>query len=473
MLLSAGIRARQVGRVIGGGLLCAATAVGGCGDNAASYVPGEELSGGDTTVFDESALAFSLAARNLSGARRDPFFTGNSMFNRGWVTAPSSTTGQDGLGPTYNAGSCSGCHFKDGRGRPPETTDEEFLGLLIRLSVPGTDLHGAPAGDPSYGGQLNHRAILGVPAEGRAVVTYTEVPGTYADGIPYSLRRPTYEFVDLAFGPLAPDIMFSPRTAPAMIGLGLLEAISETTIVAFGDPDDRDGDGISGRPNRVFDPLSGSEKIGRFGWKANQPGLEQQNAGAFLGDIGITSPLFPTENCPPAQTDCLAAPEGGVPEIDQTKIDQITWYSHFLAVPARRTPRDPSVLRGRDLFGTTGCATCHVTEVRTGMLDGMPELSGQTIRPYTDLLLHDMGEDLADGRPDYLADGREWRTPPLWGIGLTPIVNGHSNFLHDGRARGLAEAILWHGGEAAASRDAFRILPAGDRNALVRFLEAL
>ncbi|MBC8133760.1 MAG: c-type cytochrome [Deltaproteobacteria bacterium] len=454
------------------GVLCAVGVVAGCGEEP-RYVAGEELLGGDTTVFDESPAAFSLAARNLIGARRDPFFTGNSMFNRGWVTAPSSTAGQDGLGPTFNATSCSACHFKDGRGRPPETADEEFLGLLVRLSVPGTDSRGGPRGDPNYGGQLNPRAILGVPAEGRAVVNYTDVPGTYADGTPFTLRHPTYEIRDLSFGPLAPNIMLSPRAAPAMIGLGLLEAISDETILALADPDDRDGDGISGRINLVFDPTTGLEKIGRFGWKANQPGLEQQNSGAFLGDIGITSPLFPSENCPAPQVDCISAATGEGPQIDQNKIDQITHYSRFLAVPARRTPKDPVVLRGRDLFVSVGCAACHLTQLRTGTRDGLPELSEQAIRPYTDLLLHDMGDDLADGRPDFLADGREWRTPPLWGIGLTPTVNRHSNFLHDGRARGFAEAILWHGGEGQASREAFRNLQSDERHALIRFLETM
>ena len=445
----------------------------GSGATASSYEPGEELGGGDTTVFESGRSAFSLSARNLHDERRDRFFVGNSMFNRGWVTAPSSTTGQDGLGPTFNANSCSSCHFKDGRGGPPESPEQDFLGLLIRLSIPGEDEQGAPLGDPNYGGQFNHRSILSVPAEGRSLVEYTELPGTYADGTAYSLRSPSYEFADLTFGPFAPGIMISPRTAPFMIGLGLLEAIVDDDILALEDADDADGDGISGRVNRVWDPKTESVVLGRFGWKANQPGLEQQNSGAFLGDLGITSPLFRAQNCPPIQTDCEAAVTGGTPEIDQDKVDDVTYYSRLLAVPARRDFQDPEVLRGKGLFLDAGCGSCHTPKFVTGEVESFPEVSQQTIRPFTDLLLHDMGPDLADGRPDFLASGSEWRTPPLWGIGLVSVVNDHTHFLHDGRARDLAEAILWHGGEAEASREMFRGMQADERAALVRFLEAL
>jgi CxxC motif-containing protein (DUF1111 family) len=454
--------------------LTAAAALAACSaSDGAAYELGEERSGGDTTVADRGRNAFSLAARNLQGARRDDFFIGNSIFNRAWVTAPASTTAVDGLGPTFNATSCSACHFKDGRGAPPTQPDAPFLGLLLRLSVPGLGPRGEPLDVPGYGGQLSHRAILGVPPEGAASVTYVEVPGAYADGEAYSLRRPTYRISDLAFGPLDPRTLVSPRVAPAMIGLGLLEAIDEDTILSLADEGDADGDGISGRPNRVWDPRARATRLGRFGWKANQAGLEQQNAGAFLGDLGITSPLAPDESCPAAQVACAAAPSGGSPELPQEKLDQVTYYSRLLAVPARRDARDPDVLRGKARFRDAGCAACHTPVLVTGQLAGVPEVSGQTIRPYTDLLLHDLGEALADDRPDFLATGREWRTPPLWGLGLIATVNEHMFLLHDGRARGLAEAILWHGGEAEPAREAFRALPAPDRAALLRFLESL
>ena len=434
---------------------------------------GDPLSGGQTTVFNATIAAFGQPARNLPLDSRTDFFVGNALFNRSWVTAPSSTEGSDGLGPVFNARSCSSCHFRDGRGRPPIEPDESFVGLLFRLSIPGETANGGPLSDPAYGGQLNQQAVLGVPAEGRATATYTEMPGMYGDGDPYSLRAPSYDFVDLAFGPLDNEIRVSPRTAPFIFGLGLLEALDDETIVARADPDDRDGDGISGRPNRVWDLRREAAVLGRFGWKANQPTIEQQTAGAFRDDMGLTSTLFPAQNCPPVQSECLAAPTGGDPEVDQRKIDVVTFYTRFLAVPARRDVDNPDVRRGEEVFDRIGCTDCHTATLVTGAVPEAPELSGQRIHPYSDLLLHDMGPDLADERPDFEADGREWRTPPLWGVGLIATVNRHTLLLHDGRARGFAEAILWHGGEAEPAATAFRTLPRDERAALLRFLESL
>jgi CxxC motif-containing protein (DUF1111 family) len=434
---------------------------------------GDPLSGGETTVFNATSNAFGQPARNLPLDLRTDFFVGNAFFNRNWVTAPSSTAGSDGLGPLFNARSCSSCHFRDGRGRPPLTPDEAFVGLLFRLSIPGRSEDGGPLDEPVYGGQLNQQAILGIVEEGRVAVSYTEVPGAYLDGDPYSLRMPSYDFVDLAYGPLHVDALVSPRTAPFIFGLGLLEALDESTLLERADPDDRDGDGISGRPNRVWDRREQRVVLGRFGWKANQPSIEQQSAGAFLGDIGLTSLLFPEENCTAAETACLAAPNGGEPELDQNKIDAIAFYGRFLAVPARRDVDDAEVRRGEALFASIGCANCHVSTLVTGTVPAAPALCEQRIHPYTDLLLHDMGSELADDRPDYEADGREWRTPPLWGIGLIETVNRHTLLLHDGRARGFAEAILWHGGEGEAAREAFRALDRDERAALIRFMESL
>ncbi len=435
--------------------------------------PGEELPGGATTVHDTTRNAFTLVARNLQGERRDAFFVGNSLFNRNWVTAPASTEGLDGLGPTFNAASCAACHFKDGRGKPPTEPGEKAQALLFRLSIPGQDAYGGPLEDPVYGGQLQPLAILGVPAEGWVELGRTERPGQYADGTPWSLEVPRYTLRDLAFGPPHPQLMMSPRVAPVMVGLGLLEAIPEARLEALADPEDRDGDGISGRVNHVWDVEHRATRVGRFGWKANKPSLQHQNAGAFRGDLGITSDLFPTQDCPPAQEACRAAPNGGEPELDARKLEQVTFYTRMLAVPARREPNEPEVLEGRALFREAGCASCHVPRHETGTMADAPELSGQVIFPYTDLLLHDMGPDLADDRPDFEATGSEWRTPPLWGIGLVKTVNRHTRFLHDGRARSLEEAILWHGGEAERAREHFRHLSAPERAALLRFLESL
>ena len=421
----------------------------------------ESRSGGDTTVDDATINAFALSARNMSFDRRQRFSVGNSFFNKNWVTAPASTATRDGLGPTFNARSCSTCHFKDGRGRPP-APGEEFQGILLRLGDAGV-----------YGDQLQPHAIADVPGEGTPRVTYVEQPGAFADGEPYSLRVPTYTIDAPAFGDLPDEFTISPRVAPAMIGMGLLAAIPEADILAAADPDDADGDGVSGRPNMVHDVANDTVKLGRLGWKANQPSVRQQVAGAFVGDMGITSSLFPDQNCPEGQPACAAAIAGGEPEVSDHILDDVVLYSATLAVPARRGMDDPAVQRGKDVFHTAGCVACHTPMHVTGPDPEFPEVADQTIFPYTDLLLHDMGDELADHRPDFAADGNEWRTPPLWGLGLIETVNRHQDLLHDGRARGPLEAVLWHGGEATAARDAVLALPKADRDALIAFLDSL
>ncbi len=457
-------------------VLLVALAAGCGGGGSGGAPPGdptEPFSGGATTVFNTSDDAFSFPAANLSVARSNAFFVGNSFFNSNWTIAPASANLRDGLGPVFNSASCSGCHPKDGRGRPPTGPGDAAPALLVRLSVPGTGPDGGPLPEPTYGDQLQPRSIPGVPAEGAVEVSYVEEPGAFADGAPYSLRRPAIAFPALAFGPLAADVLTSARQGQPVFGLGLLGAVPEAAIVARADEPDQDGDGISGRPNYVHDLRSGLPALGRFGWKANQPTLEQQAAGAFHGDIGVTTPLHPDENCGPGQVSCTAAPSGGAPEVEQPILDDMTFYLTTLAVPGRRRPFDPEVQAGRALFLSAGCAACHTPTLVTGTDPAFPEVSGQTIHPFTDLLLHDMGPELADGRPDFLASGSEWRTPPLWGVGLVETVNGHRFFLHDGRARGFAEAILWHGGEAAAARARFRAMTAAERDALERFLEDL
>ena len=431
-----------------------------------------ETLGGETTAFTATRNAFGLPARNLDNEQRRTFAVGNSFFRQNWVTAPASTTARDGLGPTMNALSCSSCHTLDGRAKPPDGPDDPERGLLFRLSIPGQDAQSGPLPDPAYGGQLQDRAVLLVSPEGRMIVIYRVEPGQFADGEAYSLRVPAYEIGDLAFGPLHPEIMVSPRVAPVVVGMGLLEAIPEADIMALADPDDANGDGISGRVNMVWDARKDGLSVGRFGWKANQPTVEQQTAGAFLGDIGITSSLNPEEDCPSVQHDCLQALSGGNPEISDERLAQVVFYTQALAVPAMRNIDDPEVVRGAEVFVSAGCQLCHNPSHTTGD-DPVEPLANQTIYPYTDLLLHDMGPGLADGRPDFQADGQEWRTPPLWGIGLVETVNGHTMFLHDGRARNLTEAIIWHGGEGEASKEAFLGLSKENREALIKFLESL
>lgn len=344
------------------------------------------------------------------------------------------------------------------------------MALLFRLSIPA---RGGSQPEPTYGGQFNNDAIPGVKPEGRVAIRYTEQPGSFADGERYSLRRPEYRFEQLGYGAMHPLVQVSPRIAPQMIGLGLLEAIREQDILANARTQAAAGQGITGRANYVPDAYAGRTLIGRYGWKANVATIAHQSAGAFNGDIGITSPRFAREECMPAQRDCRRAPHGGKPEIPADKMNAVIFYSQTLAVPAQRDADSLEVRRGKWLFSQLQCASCHVPSYTTGTLRGLPEVSGQKISPYTDLLLHDMGEDLADHRPDGLANGREWKTPPLWGIGLFRDVNGHSEYLHDGRARNLTEAILWHDGEAAAARQRFSALQRQDRAALLAFLNSL
>ncbi|EMN48059.1 PF06537 domain protein [Leptospira interrogans str. L1207] len=438
--------------------------------------PGEQYSGGYTTTFDTTVNAFDLAASNLREGGNIEFQGGNSFFNRTWVQGGNSAS--DGLGPVFNSTACNGCHVKDGRGTPPPDGSSVFSTMLIRVSKDGKDpTTGGPVGLDNYGLQINNRGIPGVQAEATTTVNFAEEPGSFPDGETYSLRRPTFTISNWNFG--APALVHqSPRTSPMIPGLGLLEAIPESTILSFADENDSDGDGISGKPNLVWDAKLQKKVLGRFGWKANEPTLFQQNQGAFLGDIGITSPLFPNQNCVGAQAACFAAPAGnnGNPEgteISNRTAELVTFYTKLLGVPGRRNWAQPDVVRGKEIFSQIGCNACHKPHIFTGYSEGFPEISFQHIKPYTDLLLHDMGPDLADNREDFEASGTEWRTPPLWGTGLIQKVNGHNHLLHDGRARGHKEAILWHGGEALTSRNKFVNLPKDDRDKLILFLESL
>jgi CxxC motif-containing protein (DUF1111 family) len=437
--------------------------------------------GAATSRRAPDADAFSQPAATLDFAQKLDFLVGNGLFRKLWVSAPSSTAASDGLGPLYNARACQSCHLKDGRGHPPEA-GERPEGLLLRLSVPAAAappydaiagwLDGAP--DPTYGGQLQTAGVAGVPAEARVAIDWSAETVALAGGETAELRRPTYRLTDLAYGPLAPGAMISPRVAPQMIGLGLLEAVPAADVLAHADPGDADGDGISGRPAVVWSAEHGRLMLGRFGHKAGQPTIRAQSAAAFAGDVGISTPPHPAPwgDCTAAQAACRAAFDDGI-EADAAALDLVTFYARTLAVPARRDPDDPRTLRGKAVFHEVGCAACHVPKFVTHRLPDAPETSFRLIWPYTDLLLHDMGAGLADGRPEGVATGREWRTAPLWGIGLTETVTGRARFLHDGRARSLLEAVLWHGGEAQAARDRVVGLSPADRAALIRFVGGL
>ncbi|MCB1875966.1 MAG: c-type cytochrome [Chromatiales bacterium] len=435
----------------------------------------EEAPGGPaTTARRLSRDAFSQPDANLGVADRLRFAIGKALFERVWVTAPASTRSTDGLGPLFNARSCEQCHARGGRGRPP-TEDGKAVSLVLHLSIPSPESGVTP--EPVYGTQLQDFAIPGLTAEGRVRVRYQPFPLTLADGTGIELRRPVFSVADLGYGPMAQDVLISPRIAPPMIGLGLLEAVDEADWLSLADPEDRDGDGISGRPNRVWSASLGRWAPGRFGWKAGQASLDDQNQVAFSKDIGISVPQHPAGagECTSAQSDCLTAADGNATEApyleaDEQITDLVLFYTRHLAVPGRIEADDSNVLAGRALFHSSGCAACHRPSLRIAATGEKPE---QTLWPYTDLLLHDMGEGLADDRPEFVADGREWRTPPLWGIGLTEEVSGYRFFLHDGRARSILEAILWHGGEARVARDRVIAMGAGQRADLLHFLESL
>jgi len=416
-------------------------------------------SGGQTTTFREGTEVFALPARNLGTYESITFAEGKAMFNE-------PLAGR-GLGPLLNAESCLACHRGHGSGTVPGFDTADVLGgtvvepgLLVRLSVGSADIHGAPTPEPVYGDQIQDRAMAneGTP-DARVEVSYRLVTGTFADGTTYTLRAPTISLVDLREGPLAAGTMLSARIAPPVIGLGLLEAIPASVIEGAADPDDRDGDGISGRPNRVWDRGREQVALGRFGWKAGQPDVDQQTAAALHGDLGITSQLYPDGSSSPT-------------ELSITESYPLTFYTRALAVPAARNVSAPEVRRGAELFTSAGCSSCHTTSFTTGPV-ATGAFATQVIRPYTDLLLHDMGSALADGRPEFEATGSEWRTPPLWGLGRRKEVSGVLVLLHDGRARTVSEAILWHGGEAEAAKERFRTMSDVERTRLVRFLESL
>ncbi|SEO13599.1 CxxC motif-containing protein, DUF1111 family [Pseudorhodobacter antarcticus] len=451
----------------------------------------EKPAGAATVRARANADAFSQLSANMPFAHEMDFKLGNALFRKTWVASPSSTLASDGLGPLYNARACQDCHLKDGRGHAPEGPDDRAVSMFLRLSIPATGpAPSAPgeiedwiatANEPVYGGQLQDFASPGVAAEGQMQIAYTDVPVTLADGMVVTLRAPSYSVGDPGYGPLHAGTMLSPRVAPQMIGLGLLEAIPVADILALADPDDADGDGISGRPSIVPSAEFGVPMLGRFGYKGGAATVRDQSAGAFAGDMGLSTPLHPNPwgDCTDGQPACIAAIHGQEPgnrdglEVDAASLDLVTFYSRNLGVPARRDVAAPQVLRGKEVFYALNCTGCHTPKHVTARLEGQPEQSFQLIWPYTDLLLHDMGDGLADNRPEGRATGREWKTPPLWGIGLSEQVSGHSQFLHDGRARNLLEALLWHGGEAQAARDGVVALETADRDALIAFLESL
>lgn len=425
----------------------------------------EEFPGGATTIKGVFSSLFEQPSANLNSEDLEKHNDGDANFESNFVTSPAIVNA--GLGPVFNHLSCISCHARNGKS-PQPFSGADLKGLLIRISIPGADVHGGPLEVPGFGGQLQQKAVSGAVPEASVQITFEETTHYFADGIPYTLRKPIYS-IQNPYMTFPANAMLSPRIGQTVIGLGLLEAITEVDILTREDIMDADGDGISGKANRVWDPVAQQMALGRFGWKAGAPSLLVQAAAALHQDMGITSWIFPQESSAgQTQADGLSDD----PEVDSTFLENVTFYTQSLAVPARRNFNDADVLRGKELFFKIGCDKCHRQKFVTGTVTNT-FLSNQLIYPYTDMLLHDMGDGLADNRPDFKADGKEWRTPPLWGIGLTPLINGHTNFLHDGRARSLIEAIMWHGGEAESQKLKVQQLNKKEREQLVKFVGSL
>jgi len=453
-------------------------------------LPPEALSGGLLTTSDQGRGAYSMPTALLNKEQTEAFALGKKMFQNRWAFFWFEHA-EWGRGPTSNAQACTTCHAGNGRGAAPGTDPVNLDGpdaptldshipvrfepapnLVIRISLKGEGPNGGPKPHPDYGDQIQDFGVKGVvSAEAYFSVAWREHVVTLADGETVALRTPKVTLTDFAYGPLPEDAMISPRLAPPVIGLGLLEAVPEKTLRALAEMDKPDG--IKGHPNYVWDAEQKKTVMGRFGLKANHPTLREQVAAAFLNDLGLSTPFYPDQNCPPVQKACKEQMVSGRPEITALRLASTTLYLRSLSVPARRNLDDTQAQHGEVLFAQARCTVCYVPELKTGEYPQFSQAANQTIHPYTDLLLHDMGEGLADNRPDFQAGGSEWRTPPLWGIGLSEAVNGANAFLHDGRARNFTEAILWHGGEAEVSRKAFAEMSKSDREAVVAFLRSL
>ena len=467
----------------------------GCSDEgsltvAPSFTQSELLPGGAMTAKRSSDRTYVIAGAGLDSQQKLAFWTGFSLFRDPWVIAPSSTTDRDGLGPLFNTRSCISCHLAGGRGPAPTLGESKPSAMVIRLGLKDNALPNEAFEKTQtfmhYGGQIQPRAIsithstlpASVQPEAKLKLSYEVITGYYADGSEYQLVKPSYDLTSLAYGPLEQNVDLSPRFAPIVYGVGLLDAITEHDLLAQEDPDDIDNDGISARYNRVID-IKQKDKlsaIGRFGLKAKHPTLRQQVAAAFRDDIGITNSWFPSETCTQNQPDCVTASNLGGHndvEIPDKLLQLVVDFNQYIAVPPARNLQTVNAQKGRNLFYQSGCHSCHTPSYVTDPNHPVTAMANQHIWPYTDLALHDMGPGLADGVREFEANGNEWRTPPLWGLGAQKSFRKDPLFLHDGRARTIEEAILWHGGEGQQSRDYFIQLNEKQRRQLLAFLDAI
>lgn len=471
---------------------------------APAVQPEENLPGGETTVSYKPFASFVLSASNINQELKAKFHAAKALANQPWVKAPSSTTARDGLGPIYNARTCLTCHVNGGKGFIPSDNKTALTSTLVRLSIlpsfsdldPSTQKNllktrGALP-HPVYGDQIQSQSVSlahqlrhsqkpgtlkhDVAPEAYIYINWDEETFIYPDQSQVSLRSPELDFQSLGYGALGDNALFSIRVAPTLHGMGLISLVSDQDILSLSNESDTNQDGISGRPNQVWNVETQRTELGRFGLKSNKPTLDMIVAGAFANDIGINNPLEPQQPCTSLQPSCSRIPNGNDEdgfELPAELLQLVVNFNHNVAPVERRNPNNKDVLNGRELFYQSGCHQCHNPSFTTPKSVEFPHLSEQVIWPYSDFLLHDMGPDLADSRPDFLATGNEWRTPPLWGIGLLSEVNGMSTLLHDGRARTIEEAILWHGGEAEKVKNRFVNLEKQDRDSLVQFVNSL
>lgn len=434
----------------------------GKGDKLDSFpLPEKAWLGGLTTLpyqySNEPTHRFKQMAGNIAPVSAQPFMLGRRLHHTDFGSGMHSEKGnpvfeehRGKLGPQFVAASCIACHANNGRALPPEI-GKSMLQTVIKV---GADAKGGP--HPKFGGALQPQSVDGKPEAGASIASLQITEGSYADGTPFTLRKPVYAFTGET------PSHFSVRLTPQLVGLGLLEAIDEADVLALAEANRKRDDGVRGRPQIVTDE-NGKPRLGRFGYKAAQPTVRHQIAGAFNSDMGVTTSLFHK----------LDDGTDGKAELSDFDLANLTRYISTLGVSARRDLEDADALHGEQLFAKANCTACHTPSFTTSKHHPFAELRAQNIQPFTDLLLHDMGAGLADNLGEHNATGSEWRTPPLWSIGLTASVSGGEAYLHDGRARTLEEAILWHGGEGEHAKETFRTMPAADRAALVKFLKSL
>lgn len=422
-----------------------------------------------TTKPSQNGL--STIVDNLNDEEQDLAILGKSFFRIPWVEAPSATTARDGLGPLFNANTCTSCHPNNAYTNVFTQNGEVNRAMVVRLSIPSNnslehksfELTSGFVPDPMYGSQLSINGTKDVPYEGQLKISYSSKMIEYADGTKVKLHVPHYELTNLNYKELHKDIRVSVRKAPALVGLGIIEQINEKEILANVDPDDKNNDGIRGVANFVYSIKDKKMVLGKYTYKASAPTLKQQIASAFHNDMSLTTTYFPFENCTSAQKECLNAKKArDAIDVPDLRLDAIDFYLKNLKVPVVEEKNE----RGKALFLQIGCASCHAPSMKLK--------DGTTAHVYSDFLLHDMGEELSDGRSEFNAKATMWRTTPLWGINTYKYaVGGQVEYLHDGRAKSLEEAILWHGGEALKTKETFMQLTKQQRDDLIEYLGEL